>query len=286
MIKTDRKSERTDLAWKRLHQRLEEDCLLEGVPDKPSFHKRYAPVLQWSVAAVVALVIGLGAYQVLVKQSPLAAVALITRSNSETYRLVEPLHDGSVVYLANASSLEYPETFAADKREVSLKGEAYFDVAKNSQCPFYIQTDNVQIKVIGTAFNVKSAADTPFKLEVERGLVRLSLKQHAQELYVKAGETATLFNGRLYLSPSGDAGIFDRYRKHIRFKDAPLSAILKVINMNASGRDITLATSELGQRKVTVALSDIAPESVVVLVSAALNLTYERQGQHFVLREP
>ncbi|NCC10395.1 MAG: hypothetical protein EOM31_07820 [Bacteroidia bacterium] len=285
MIKADKKSGRTDLAWKKLYHRLESDGLMEEPSAKQTPMGVYRLAIRWSVAAVVVLAIGMGVYKWTLSDSASTAVALITRSNSESYRLVESLQDGSVVYLAHASSLQYPETFATDKREVNLQGEAYFDVAKKSQCPFYIQTEDVQIKVLGTAFNVKSDEQCPFKLEVERGLVRVSLRQGTQHLYVKAGETATLFNRRLYLSPSEDAGIFDRYRKHIRFKDEPLTDILRIINMNASGTTIQLATPELGQRRVTVAFSDIDPESVVVLISAALNLTYERQANEWVLHE-
>ena len=59
--------------------------------------------------------------------------------------LVTTLEDGSVVYLAQESTLKYPEHFATDKREVNLQGEAFFDVAKKHEQTFLIETEKVQI---------------------------------------------------------------------------------------------------------------------------------------------
>lgn len=66
------------------------------------------------------------------------------------------LPDSSKVVLNSGSSLEYPDQFGETDRTVYLHGEAYFDVARNKQKPFYVKTDDVTIKVLGTQFNVKS----------------------------------------------------------------------------------------------------------------------------------
>ena len=66
------------------------------------------------------------------------------------------LADGSIVHVNEYSELTYPENFIKDKREVYLKGEAFFEVTRNSDKPFIINTDkNASVKVLGTAFNVK-----------------------------------------------------------------------------------------------------------------------------------
>jgi len=64
------------------------------------------------------------------------------------------LADGSKVYLNSGSSLVYPVVFAKDKREVYLDGEAYFEVSKESQRKFIVQTSCKAIEVLGTKFNV------------------------------------------------------------------------------------------------------------------------------------
>jgi len=66
------------------------------------------------------------------------------------------LPDNSKVVLNSGSRLEYPDHFGTSDRTVFLHGEAYFDVKRNKNKPFYVKTDEVTIKVLGTQFNVKS----------------------------------------------------------------------------------------------------------------------------------
>ena len=66
------------------------------------------------------------------------------------------LPDSSKVILNSGSSLEYPDHFGETDRTVLLHGEAYFDVTRNKRKPFYVKTEEVTIKVLGTQFNVKS----------------------------------------------------------------------------------------------------------------------------------
>lgn len=66
------------------------------------------------------------------------------------------LSDGTVINLHPGGSLSFPEIFSAEQREIQLRGEAFFDVAKDKKRPFIINTDEVTIKVLGTSFNVKA----------------------------------------------------------------------------------------------------------------------------------
>jgi len=69
------------------------------------------------------------------------------------------LPDSSVVVLNSGSTLSYPDKFEAESRTVKLVGEAFFEVKKNSKRPFFVQTKDVTIRVLGTKFNVKSYPD-------------------------------------------------------------------------------------------------------------------------------
>jgi transmembrane sensor len=69
------------------------------------------------------------------------------------------LSDGTKIWLNSGSKLVYAPVFNGDTREVFLEGEAYFEVAKNADKPFYVRTDAFKIKVIGTKFNVKAYKD-------------------------------------------------------------------------------------------------------------------------------
>mgnify|MGYP002231370705 CR=1 FL=1 len=137
----------------------------------------------------------------------------VTRKTVKHPCLVTTLEDGSVVYLAQESTLQYPEHFATDKREVNLQGEAFFDVAKNHEQTFLIETGKVRIEVLGTAFNVRSHEDDSFQLSVQRGRVKVSLKQGGQSVLVNAGETVTLQARQLQLSETGDSDESDSIQR-------------------------------------------------------------------------
>lgn len=82
------------------------------------------------------------------------------------YRLV--MEDGTVVYLNADSRLKYPEVFTGGERKVYLEGEAYFEVAKDEACPFAVVAGGVEVRVLGTHFNVNAY---PEKQQVTTTLV-------------------------------------------------------------------------------------------------------------------
>ncbi len=73
------------------------------------------------------------------------------------YKVV--LSDGTRVTLNADSKIKYPVVFAVGKREVYLDGEAYFDVTKNNEAPFFVTSKNFAVKVLGTSFNVMNYDD-------------------------------------------------------------------------------------------------------------------------------
>jgi transmembrane sensor len=74
-------------------------------------------------------------------------------------RTVVQLTDGSKVHLNYGSRLKYPQTFTGDTREVLLTGEGYFDVAHNPEKPFIVNTGKLNVRALGTAFNVLAYPD-------------------------------------------------------------------------------------------------------------------------------
>lgn len=75
------------------------------------------------------------------------------------YKIVLP--DGTGVWLNAASSLKYPTAFKGKERHVELNGEAYFEVAKNKDLPFTVGANEVNVKVLGTHFNIMAYKDEP-----------------------------------------------------------------------------------------------------------------------------
>ncbi|HEY0677805.1 MAG TPA: FecR family protein [Chitinophagaceae bacterium] len=95
------------------------------------------------------------------------------------------LPDGSKVWLNAGSKLTYNKNFGTRHREVTLSGEAYFDVTKSAELPFVIQTPTMQVKVLGTAFNVKSyPGEMASETSVIRGSVEIIPTQRPDQKYV------------------------------------------------------------------------------------------------------
>jgi transmembrane sensor len=95
---------------------------------------------------------------------------IVTRNGSKTNLL---LPDGSSVWLNAGSRLTYDSLYGTRLREVTLSGEAYFDVVKNANKPFIIHTGKVNIRVLGTVFDVKSY---PGEKTMETSLIRGSIE--------------------------------------------------------------------------------------------------------------
>lgn len=83
----------------------------------------------------------------------------LTTPRAGQFRLSLP--DGSKVWLNNASSLRYPTAFSGKDREVTLTGEAYFEIAKDVAKPFIVRVNELSINVLGTSFNVMAYGDDP-----------------------------------------------------------------------------------------------------------------------------
>lgn len=84
------------------------------------------------------------------------------------------LTDGTKVWLNAKTTLTFPDRFTADSRNVTLNGEGYFDVAKDSQKPFTVKTEKYDIKVLGTEFNVTAyAGSETFETSLLKGAVEV-----------------------------------------------------------------------------------------------------------------
>jgi len=142
------------------------------------------------------------------------------------------LCDGTKVYLNSGTKLEFPSRFDGNVRSVSLKGEAYFEVARNERKPFVVEVDEMKVKVLGTAFNVKSYVDEPgIYTTLVQGSVAI-LRDGQPEKKIKPGEQA-YYNksvGTLSVSPV-DVDEFTAWKDGLFcFKDIALEEILRIVS--------------------------------------------------------
>lgn len=147
---------------------------IEHLPPKSRLKRRR----MWLAASLVVLVAAGGWFWInrqlpgdaILKQEPLEA-----KKGSRSRSL---LPDGTTVWLNAGSKLYYENDFSGDTREVRLEGEAFFDVVKQTDRPFIVHTSGIDIKVLGTSFNVKSY---PEDKTVETTLYRGSVKVFREE---------------------------------------------------------------------------------------------------------
>lgn len=124
------------------------------------------------------------------------------------------LADGTKVYLNAATNLRYPIAFDGPERKVYLSGEAYFEVSKDEKRPFYVVTDEVQVRVYGTSFNVNTYRSEGVQTVLEEGVVGVKILDSSMEYRIEPGEMA-IYNknsGKMEIK-AVDTGLYTQWRK-------------------------------------------------------------------------
>ncbi|WP_430974180.1 FecR family protein [Sunxiuqinia rutila] len=141
------------------------------------------------------------------------------------------LADGTHVWLNAGSSLRYDPSFQGDQRNVELIGEGYFKVSKNPKKPFVVKTSKLQVKVLGTSFNVRAYPDENHTEAVlEEGVIEMYLTDYPNQapVKIKPGEQA-IYNPEQKNIQIQEADTYLhtawRDRKFV-FKDAELKTII------------------------------------------------------------
>ncbi|OOQ57020.1 FecR family protein [Mucilaginibacter pedocola] len=120
----------------------------------------------------------------------------VQKSTLKGQKLVATLADGTKVTLNSQSSIRYPAAFDGDTREIMLSGEAYFDVFKDHQHPFIIHTNKMDVKVLGTTFNLRSyPQDTVIETTLITGAIEVTMKDRPSDrIILKPNEKLILKN--------------------------------------------------------------------------------------------
>ncbi|HMO62457.1 MAG TPA: FecR family protein [Ferruginibacter sp.] len=126
----------------------------------------------------------------------LAALPLkneVSTKNGSKTNLVLP--DGTKVWLNAGSRLTYDKNYGNNIRQVQLEGEGFFDVVHNTEKPFIIQTATIDVKVLGTQFNVKCyPADKTTETSLIRGSVEVNVKSRGEKFLLRPNEKLIVYN--------------------------------------------------------------------------------------------
>ncbi len=148
-----------------------------GLPEISNYRKKIK--WYWAAAILFGLLVSLVAFKIFEGKSSnqLLAKEINEISTRPGSRSKVKLPDGSTVCLNAGSQLTYNKEYGKELREVTLIGEGFFDVMKNKEVPFIIHTSSINIKVLGTVFNVKAyPQDKLTETSLIRGSIEVTIK--------------------------------------------------------------------------------------------------------------
>ena len=180
------------------------------------------------IAAVVAITLG-GSYFYYQSSLEKELMAMQTITVPAGQRINITLVDGTNVWLNARTSLSYPVKFGKNNRQVVLDGEAYFDVTKDKSKPFIVQTDNYNVEVLGTQFDVKAYSETgEFETTLMSGSVKVaSASDSTQKITLKPNNKVFLQDGKLHVTAVDDYNPYRWKEGLICFKNETFTSIMK-----------------------------------------------------------
>lgn len=216
-----------DSAWDKLRNRILDDEVEVNIPEKTTKLWNFNRVLRY--AAMIIIIAGIGiTVGKLYNSNPL--IEEYTDNTEQDKEIILP--DGTKVFLNADSYLAYPDQFASNERRVKLKGEAFFDVTKNQKKPFIIESNNAEVKVLGTSFNVNAKLpDNEIQVYVKTGLVQLSRKNNIEEkVLINPGDLGKLTAEKVEKIKNEDPNILSWKTKEIVFIENNIAEVIYVLN--------------------------------------------------------
>jgi len=140
---------------------------------------------RWIVAACVLLLLSVAGYKYFMPEAD--APLLITHTYPGDIRLLR-LPDGSKVWVNQNTKIAYAETFEGNTRNVTLTGEAYFEVARDESKPFIITSGAITTTVLGTSFDIRSYSGMPPEVIVHSGKVKVEGRSNT--VFLEKGDAA------------------------------------------------------------------------------------------------
>jgi len=154
--------------------------------------RKLFPFKVWFRAAAVVLFLLLGGlYYFGAPIHGSAHVVMVEKHTNDQQRAKIMLPDGTMVHLNVNSTLSYPEEFEHNKRIVQLNGEAFFEVKRDTLKPFYVISNELETKVLGTSFNVNAYESNEEMITVNTGKVQVSMREDLEKkVYLLTNEAA------------------------------------------------------------------------------------------------
>ena len=180
-----------DREWERLFSSIEKKTI-----SKMKTRGLFLQYLKYAAAVVLGIGVSLSTLY-LTNQENLSTVGnykLVTSKGEKSYL---QLPDGTRVWLNSCTTLEYAENYGHSNRSIYLDGEAYFEVAKNKDLPFVVKANGIDVKAIGTAFNVSAyMEDSQLTTTLFNGKVAVQPTLTKQEVLLEPNQVAVYDKSR------------------------------------------------------------------------------------------
>ncbi|EDM36708.1 putative transmembrane sensor/regulatory protein [Pedobacter sp. BAL39] len=157
----------------------------------------------------------------------------VTRHNDYGKISVIKLSDGTVINLNSNSSVRYPKVFKGTHREITLEGEAFFEVAKDKSRPFTVSSNGLKTTVLGTRFNVNAyKGNDQIRVALVEGSVSLQIEGTEKSILLKPSEMGSFHTSRQSLTTSDfDAEETMAWKEGIiSFKHASFEEVARKMN--------------------------------------------------------
>ncbi|WP_158827567.1 FecR family protein [Mucilaginibacter lacusdianchii] len=229
-------------------------------------------------AASITVVMGLLAVAFLKKAT--VPVKYLTQHTASAKTKSIVLSDGSKITLNANSELKYPEKFNGERREVYLKGEAYFDVVHDETKPFIIHSGKLTTHVLGTSFTVSAYSQTaPMNVTVLTGKVAVKNESTQALAVLTRGQSATTWQGNnkfllARLATPEDAIAFTEDK--IIFENANLNEVALKLS-NKYGVNIKITDQALAQQHITAIFQG---QNLTGILNAITKLTHAKYLQN------
>lgn len=248
-----------------------------------------------AAAAVVVLCIGLGWYFFMNRSAgtitssiayQTADTPLVRQTNRTRRPLRVKLTDGSTITLKPGSDVQYPATFAADRREVRLTGEAFFEVERNPKQPFYVYANGLVTKVLGTSFTIIAHAGKPTaEVVVRTGRVAVYQQtdrpKKAPDFIITPNEKATFYRAESRIVKAlADQPVVLRpevIKTHFLYDDTPVADVFRELE-NAYGVRIAFDEQTFATCTLTANLANQSLPAQLNMICLSVGATFQTEG--------
>ncbi|RXQ89523.1 FecR family protein [Ancylomarina salipaludis] len=193
------------------------------------------------------------------------------------------LADGSQIQLNVNSKLIYPNHFGDNKRLVKLKGEAFFNIKRDTSKPFIIESGKTLIKVLGTSFNIRNMAGDQTLVSVNTGRVSFKIKNNDQELILTKGQVGLFKDNQLAIINKPGFN-YDSWRTgFLSFKNTPFIQVLQDIE-RLYKVEIKNQNIELENLKLTIDFNNYDIDKVLKQLELLIQANIEKKGQVITIK--